>query len=104
MAVFSAVLTVFIAALLDLVKTSTDASNCSVYVTLNNVLSIIWFAPTLPQICRANHCCLPNCNYYWNDELGQQHLYVARKVRGADTTLQTTIKELRIWLLNISGG
>jgi len=28
-----------------------------------------------PWVCRANHSCVPNCNYMWNEDLGEQQLF-----------------------------
>jgi len=41
-----------------------------------------------PKICRANHACVPNCHYFWNSDIGEQQLYVGRKVRkGEEVTV-----------------
>ena len=39
-----------------------------------------WKSALFPKICRANHSCVPNCNYVWNSELGQQQMFAVRKV------------------------
>jgi len=33
-----------------------------------------------PTICRANHACVPNCNYVYNEETGKQELFVIRPI------------------------
>ena len=39
-----------------------------------------WKSALFPKICRANHSCVPNCNYVWNPELGQQQMFLVKKV------------------------
>ena len=31
-----------------------------------------------PGVCRANHSCVPNCNYIFNHQLGHQQLYCSK--------------------------
>ena len=38
-------------------------------------------AALYPWVCRANHCCHPNCNYYHNSDTGRQELYCTRLIR-----------------------
>ena len=34
-----------------------------------------------PTVCRANHSCVPNCNYVYNAAKGRQELLTTRKIR-----------------------
>ena len=34
-----------------------------------------------PWVCRANHSCVPNCNYMWNEELGEQQMFAVRNLK-----------------------
>ena len=38
-------------------------------------------AALYPWVCRANHSCHPNCNYYHNIDLGVQQLYCVTNIR-----------------------
>ena len=51
-----------------------------------------------PWVCRANHSCVPNCNYIFNQQLGHQQLYCSRFI--------TVGEELTVSYLpdNIVGG
>jgi len=33
-----------------------------------------------PWVCRANHSCVPNCNYMWNEELGEQQMFAVEMI------------------------
>ncbi|XP_023329759.1 SET and MYND domain-containing protein 5 [Eurytemora carolleeae] len=33
-----------------------------------------------PLVCRANHACVPNCTYIWDDETGLQNLYACDNI------------------------
>ena len=53
----------------------------------------LWMAPNLNfcSVCRANHACVPNCNYMFNWETNEQELYVVRPIRpGEELTVSTT--------------
>ena len=47
----------------------------------NAMIISSWKSALFPKICRANHSCVPNCNYVWNSELGQQQMFVVKKVK-----------------------
>ena len=51
-----------------------------------------------PGVCRANHSCVPNCNYIFNQQLGHQQLYCSKFI--------TKDEELTISYLpdNLVGG
>ena len=34
-----------------------------------------------PWVCRANHSCVPNCNYIFNHQLEEQQMYASRLIR-----------------------
>ena len=38
-------------------------------------------AGLFPWVCRANHSCHPNCNYYHNTDLGLQQLFVTKHIK-----------------------
>lgn len=67
----------------------TDEDNEILGIFKTNAMVISGYQSCLfPQICRANHACVPNCNYFWNSELSQQQLYVCKKVvRGEEITV-----------------
>jgi hypothetical protein len=44
-----------------------------------------------PAICRANHSCVPNCNYAWNSLHGQQALFCIAHIQAGE---QLTISYL----------
>ena len=45
-------------------------------------------AALYPWVCRANHSCHPNCNYYHNADLGVQQLYsVTNIMEGEEITV-----------------
>ena len=45
-------------------------------------------AALFPWVCRANHSCDPNCNYYHNADSGRQELYCTRVIRpGEEVTV-----------------
>ena len=46
-----------------------------------NTVFTSWKSALFPKICRANHSCVPNCNYVWNPELGQQQMFLVKKVK-----------------------
>ena len=33
-----------------------------------------------PWVCRANHSCVPNCNYMWNEEVGEQQMFAVEMI------------------------
>ena len=41
-------------------------------------------AALFPWVCRANHSCDPNCNYYHNADTGRQELYCTRVIRAGE--------------------
>ena len=41
-------------------------------------------AALYPWVCRANHSCDPNCNYYHNSDTGHQELYCTRVIRAGE--------------------
>jgi len=54
----------------------------------NAMIISSWKSALFPKICRANHSCVPNCNYVWNPELGQQQMFLVKKVfKGEELTV-----------------
>lgn len=75
--------------IMSLFNKYTDEDNVILGIFKTNAMVISSSESCLfPQICRANHACVPNCNYFWNSELNQQQLYVCKKVvRGEEITV-----------------
>ena len=45
-------------------------------------------AAVFPWVCRANHSCVPNCNYHHDSQTGLQHLYSATRIlQGEELTV-----------------
>ena len=45
-------------------------------------------AAVFPWVCRANHSCVPNCNYHHDSQTGLQHLYSATRIlKGEELTV-----------------
>ena len=45
-------------------------------------------AALFPWVCRANHSCVPNCNYHHDSQTGLQHLYSATRIlQGEELTV-----------------
>ena len=65
-----------------------------------------WKSALFPKICRANHSCVPNLNYVWNSELGQQQMFAVKKVSKLSFTWSSSIwldiyPKMRFWSLSI---
>ena len=50
-------------------------------------------AALYPWVCRANHSCDPNCNYYHNSNTGHQELYCTRVIRAGEEVLDWIVGE-----------
>merc|ERR1719167_1565346 len=37
-----------------------------------------------PTICRANHACVPNCTYTWNNGTQEQSMYASTEIAAGD--------------------
>jgi len=64
---------------MELVNNYEDYDSEILGIFKTNAMVISDFESALfPKICRANHACVPNCNYVWNGAVGEQQLLATR--------------------------
>ena len=66
--------------IMDLANNYNDADEVLGIFKTNAMITSPTESGLFPWVCRANHSCVPNCNYVWNEELGEQQLFTVRRV------------------------
>jgi len=70
---------------MSLANNYTDYTNEVLAIFKTNAMTISPMEAGLyPWVCRANHSCSPNCNYYHNSDLGLQQLFCVRHIRAGE--------------------
>ena len=73
---------------MDLANNYDDADEVLGIFKTNGMIISPTESGLFPWVCRANHSCVPNCNYVWNEELGEQQMFSVRRIpMGAELTV-----------------
>ena len=65
---------------MDLANNYDDADEVLGIFKTNGMIISPTESGLFPWVCRANHSCVPNCNYVWNEELAEQQMFAVRRI------------------------